>query len=55
LVGEEGQKEREWPKAANALSNRLRRAAPGLRKLGIEIDLGDRGAAARLLTITRTS
>lgn len=28
---------RTWPKAANALSQKLRRAAPSLRKLGIEL------------------
>ena len=28
---------RSWPKAPNALSQRLRRAAPSLRKLGIEM------------------
>ena len=27
----------QWPKAANALSNRLRRAAPGLRAMGLEV------------------
>ncbi len=27
----------QWPKAPNALSNRLRRAAPGLRAMGLEV------------------
>lgn len=52
LVGEQVQRTQDWPKAANALSSRLRRAAPGLRELGIEVDV-DRGEHARLLTIVR--
>ena len=31
---------REWPKAANALSAQLMRAAPGLRETGIDIQRG---------------
>jgi hypothetical protein len=31
---------RSWPKTANLLSNRLRRAAPALRAWGIEVDFG---------------
>jgi hypothetical protein len=36
-VAEPVLKERDWPKRANTLSNRLKRAAPPLRKIGIEI------------------
>ena len=40
LVPESTQRSKAWPKAANSLSNRLRRAATFLRAVGIEIDLG---------------
>jgi hypothetical protein len=32
------QRMKEWPKAANSLSAKLRRAAPGLRMTGIEVN-----------------
>ncbi len=31
-----------WPKSASSLSNRLRRAAPSLRAVGIEVETGIR-------------
>ena len=36
-------KERGWPKTANALSGRLKRASPALRKAGVEIERAHRG------------
>ncbi len=38
IVGEAATKRKTWPPAANALSGRLRRAAPFLRKRGIGIE-----------------
>jgi hypothetical protein len=38
LIGEPANKEKTWPKQPNALSGKLRRAAPPLRKIGIHID-----------------
>lgn len=54
LVGDRAAKEREWPKRANILSNKLRRAAPALRKIGIEVTFhGKEGhAGTRVITIT---
>jgi hypothetical protein len=40
LIPEALARERSWPKTARALSGKLRRAAPPLRKVGIEIDFG---------------
>jgi hypothetical protein len=40
-------KSKQWPKAANALSNRLRRLAPVLREVGIDIELGGRDGKKR--------
>jgi 5S rRNA maturation endonuclease (ribonuclease M5) len=37
LASDDVKKERDWPRNANTLSNRLRRAAPSLRSIGIEI------------------
>ncbi|MEJ1157372.1 hypothetical protein [Prosthecomicrobium sp. N25] len=42
---------REWPKMPNALSGRLRRAAPYLRKLGIEVEFERDSGRARTRTI----
>ena len=47
LVSESGLRSRSWPKQANTLSNRLRRAAPALRTNGIEVEFGDREGRAR--------
>jgi len=38
IVGEAATKKKTWPPAANALSGRLRRAAPFLRKRGIGVE-----------------
>jgi hypothetical protein len=46
---------KSWPKSARALSGRLRRAAPFLRKIGIEIDYSKEGRArTRIIHITAT-
>jgi Toprim domain len=37
-VSEGRRRQKKWPKSASALSNRLRRIAPALRRLGIEVD-----------------
>ena len=50
-VPEQTQKSRAWPKAANRLSNRLKRAATFLRAVGILIAFGKSGNSK--LTITR--
>jgi hypothetical protein len=38
IAGEKVIRERDWPKRANTLSGRLKRAAPNLRAVGIEIE-----------------
>jgi len=42
---------REWPKAPRKLSCELRRLAPALRKLGINVDFGRRTKRGKLLTL----
>ena len=42
-VGERAAKAKTWPHSPRALAGRLRRAAPFLRKVGIEIDFGHEG------------
>jgi hypothetical protein len=49
LVPESTKRSKAWPKAANALSNRLRRAATFLRTTGIEVDRAKSGT--RLISI----
>jgi hypothetical protein len=47
-------KSKHWPKATNALSNRLTRALPALRKTGIEIQEGrDEKTRRKVWTIVR--
>ena len=50
-VPENTRKSKVWPKAVHILSNRLRRAATFLRKVGIDVDFGKSGK--RKITITR--
>lgn len=47
FVPEQTQRTKSWPKAANALSNRLRRAATFLRQTGIEVEWIKDPTAAR--------
>jgi hypothetical protein len=37
VVSEETRRQKEWPKAANSFTNKLRAAAPGIRMSGIQI------------------
>jgi hypothetical protein len=53
VAGERVAKAKTWPDAPRALSGRLRRAAPFLRKVGIGI-LFEREGRARTRTITLT-
>jgi len=38
IVGEKPAKQRDWPKKSNVLSGQLRRIAPNLRKIGIDVN-----------------
>ncbi len=40
-------KDRSWPKKAHNLSGQLKRLAPHLRRLGIDVELGVRGTDGR--------
>lgn len=48
-------KDREWPKTARGLSGQLRRTAPALRQLGVEVDFARSATVdrARIVTIRR--
>jgi len=50
-VSEGTRRQKRWPKGPGALSNRLTRAAPGLRRLGILVD--KQGSGARKIRICR--
>jgi hypothetical protein len=55
VVGERVAKSKTWPDGPRALAGRLRRAAPFLRKIGIEIGFGREGRArTRTISITTT-
>jgi hypothetical protein len=43
---------RKWPATANALSAQMRRAAPNLRRMGIDISFDRAGGGKRNRTIT---
>jgi hypothetical protein len=45
VVGDRVAKSKNWPDGPRALAGRLRRAAPVLRKIGIEIGFGSEGRA----------
>jgi hypothetical protein len=54
LVSEEIRKQREWPKRPHTLSGRLRRLAPALRRVGIDIQFDRVGASgSRTIHIKR--
>jgi hypothetical protein len=50
-------KSRIWPKSSQALSSRVRRAAPALRRSGVEVHTGERepGSGRRLVRLVETS
>ena len=52
-VSESTQHLKEWPKAPNKLSEKLRRIAPNLRKVGIDIGWSRHGSA-RVVTLENT-
>ncbi|MGE3149739.1 MAG: hypothetical protein AB7K04_11795 [Pseudorhodoplanes sp.] len=54
-VGDKQSKDKGWPSSARALSGRLRRAAPALRRVGVEITFEREGRArTRTITISRS-
>ncbi len=50
---EETRRNRRWPRAAGELRGRLRRAAPGLRRIGLEVEFFDRSHGSRKLALRR--
>jgi hypothetical protein len=56
LAGEKVTRAKDWPKGANTLSGHLKRLAPNLRKVGIDVTFGSSGrgkAKGRRITIER--
>ena len=55
LVSEDVARRKSWPKGANALSGQLRRLAPDVRAIGIEIEFAREASKGRrrLLTVRR--
>jgi hypothetical protein len=56
VVSEEARKAKTWPKTPRGLSGALRRAAPGLRKVGLIVKLGQRENSKgrrRLISISK--
>ena len=53
--GDYSRKSNYWPNTPNHLSNRLRRAAPGLRQIGIEVehDIREGSQGRRIIRITK--
>jgi len=51
IAGDPAAKTKTWPRTPRALSGRLRRAAPNLRRVGISIVFEERQANGRLITI----
>jgi hypothetical protein len=52
IAGESASKAKTWPNTPRALSGRLRRAAPNLRRVGINVIFGDRQTRERPIRIT---
>ena len=50
----ETRKEKSWPKAANVLSNQLKRISPNLRAVGLDVLMGA-VHGGRFITLTRSS
>jgi len=56
IVGEKGTRSKRWPEDARALSARLSRIAPNLRKIGIEIERTRVGKGRdRMITLINTA
>jgi hypothetical protein len=55
LAGERLGKERGWPKTPRALSGDLRRLAPNLRAIGIDVAFLERESNRRPIVLTKTS
>jgi hypothetical protein len=54
-AGEKVSGDSRWPKTPQGMTGRLRRMAPPLRKLGIDIKPGERLTKSRTLVITKTA
>lgn len=55
ITDEKTQRQRHWPKAANALSAKLRRLAPNFRAVGIEVNTDARTNKQRTIHLTRVA
>ena len=57
VAGNTVTRSKHWPGASHILSRRLRRAATFLRKVGIEINVGNREGRAsdRMISITKSA
>jgi hypothetical protein len=58
LTSDQNRRSKFWPNGGQALSGRLKRLAPALRKAGIAIDIGahrEPGTGRRLIRITTTN
>ncbi|MDE2100034.1 MAG: hypothetical protein KGL39_22460 [Patescibacteria group bacterium] len=51
IVGEKVAGSKKWPRSAKGMSGALRRLAPSLRMVGVEIEFGERTNKARPITI----
>ena len=54
IASPETRKEKSWPKAANSLSNQLKRISPNLRAVGLDV-LMETLHAGKFITLTRIS
>jgi hypothetical protein len=55
IVGERGTKSKSWRETPEALRGRLRRLAPNLRKIGINIAFPEKNARPRNIRITKAA
>lgn len=51
IVSERVAESKHWPRSARGMSSTLRRLAPALRMVGVEVDFGERTKKARPITI----
>ena len=52
-VSETTRKERDWPKRAHSLSGQVKRIAPNLRRLGIDVNVGERETTGQKRRLVR--